>query len=85
MLEGLIAFRREFQGNYWLEVFLLAGVSTTDKEMERLKSAIDRINSGQDSNQHRYSPSGGTVCRGGSRIGVVKTRLQIVGKRGSYR
>lgn len=44
MLEGLIAFRREFQGNYWLEVFLLAGVSTTDKEMEHLKSAIDQIN-----------------------------------------
>jgi len=36
MLEGLIEFRREFRGQYWLEVFLLAGHNAIDAEVERL-------------------------------------------------
>ena len=43
MLDGLIAFREQFKGKYWLEVFVLAGVTTTDKEIESLKSAISLI------------------------------------------
>ena len=43
MLNGLIAFRKDYPGPYWLEVFLAAGLSTTDKEIENLKSAIALI------------------------------------------
>lgn len=43
MLDGLIAFRKDYHGPYWLEVFLAAGLSTTDKEIENLKSAIALI------------------------------------------
>ncbi len=43
MLDGLITFRKDYHGPYWLEVFLAAGLSTTDKEIENLKSAIALI------------------------------------------
>lgn len=43
MLEGLITFRGDYNGKYWLEVFLLAGLNTTDNEIENLKSAIRLI------------------------------------------
>ncbi len=43
MLEGLIAFRQTYSRQYWLEVFLTAGVSTTDKEIEHLRAAIEKI------------------------------------------
>jgi wyosine [tRNA(Phe)-imidazoG37] synthetase (radical SAM superfamily) len=43
MLRGLVAFRREFKGDYWLEVFLLAGVTTTDMEVTSLAECIRKI------------------------------------------
>jgi len=43
MLEGLIKFRREYRGQYWLEVFLLGGVTTTEKEIRLLADCIDCI------------------------------------------
>ena len=43
MLKGLIKFRREYRGQYWLEVFLLGGVTTTDKEVRLLADCIGRI------------------------------------------
>ena len=43
MLEGLIKFRREYRGQYWLEVFLLGGVTSTEKEVGLLADCIDRI------------------------------------------
>jgi len=43
MLEGLIKFRDEYTGRYWLEVFLLAGVNTTEKEINRLRECINAI------------------------------------------
>jgi wyosine [tRNA(Phe)-imidazoG37] synthetase (radical SAM superfamily) len=43
MLEGLVKFRDEYRGRYWLEVFLLAGVTTPEKEIKRLKSCIRTI------------------------------------------
>jgi len=41
MLEGLIEFRREFRGRYWLEVFLLDGHNAISAEVEKL---ADRVN-----------------------------------------
>jgi wyosine [tRNA(Phe)-imidazoG37] synthetase (radical SAM superfamily) len=43
MVEGLIKFRDEYRGQYWLEVFLLAGVTTPELEINRLKTCIHSI------------------------------------------
>jgi len=43
MLEGLIAFRQEFQGEYWLEIFLLAGHTAIDSEVNKLVECVRRI------------------------------------------
>lgn len=43
MLEGLVKFRDEYDGKYWLEVFLLAGVTTPEVEINRLKTCINFI------------------------------------------
>jgi len=44
MLEGLIAFREEFAGDYWLEVFLLAGHTDMPAEVRKLAQHVKRIN-----------------------------------------
>jgi wyosine [tRNA(Phe)-imidazoG37] synthetase (radical SAM superfamily) len=43
MLEGLVKFRNEYKGNYWLEVFVLAGVTTLEAELKKLKAHISNI------------------------------------------
>ena len=43
MLEGLVKFREEYKGKYWLEVFLIAGVTTTEAEINRLAACINSI------------------------------------------
>ena len=43
MLDGLVTFRDEYSGKYWLEIFLLAGVTTPETEINRLKTCISSI------------------------------------------
>lgn len=43
MLQGLIDFRREFGGQYWLEVFLLSSHNTAEPQLTRLIEAARRI------------------------------------------
>lgn len=43
MLGGLIDFRQEFPGEYWLEVFLLGGYTALPGEFERIVRCVDRI------------------------------------------
>jgi len=43
MLDGLVKFRNEYNGKYWLEVFLLAGVTTPETEINRLKTCISSM------------------------------------------
>ena len=43
MLEGLIAFREEYRGGYWLEVFLLSGHTAVDREISRIAECVRRI------------------------------------------
>ena len=43
MLGGLIEFRRQFSGQYWLEVFIVAGANDSDTEIEKLADCIKRI------------------------------------------
>lgn len=43
MLQGLVEFRKDYSNQYWLEVFLLAGVTTPEMEIKRLKTCINTI------------------------------------------
>jgi wyosine [tRNA(Phe)-imidazoG37] synthetase (radical SAM superfamily) len=43
MLSGLIAFREEYYGQYWLEVFLLAGHTAIDSEIRKIAECVSRI------------------------------------------
>lgn len=43
MLQGLIDFRREYPGMYWLEVFLLAGHTVAEDELAALARCVERI------------------------------------------
>jgi wyosine [tRNA(Phe)-imidazoG37] synthetase (radical SAM superfamily) len=43
IMEGLVKFRDEYTGNYWLEVFLLAGVNTPEMEINRLANYINSV------------------------------------------
>jgi wyosine [tRNA(Phe)-imidazoG37] synthetase (radical SAM superfamily) len=43
LLEGLIAFRKGYQGEIWLEVFIIHGLNTSDTELDGLKTAIPAI------------------------------------------
>lgn len=42
-LEGLIAFRKEFSGTIWLEIFILPGYNDDETELRALRDAIVRI------------------------------------------
>jgi len=43
MLDGLIRMREEYAGPLWLEVFLVAGVNDSRKELQDLRDGVDRI------------------------------------------
>jgi wyosine [tRNA(Phe)-imidazoG37] synthetase (radical SAM superfamily) len=40
---GLVAFREQYPGPIWLEVFLIEGVNTSAGHVQRLKALIERI------------------------------------------
>jgi wyosine [tRNA(Phe)-imidazoG37] synthetase (radical SAM superfamily) len=43
MVEGLVAFRAEFPGQIWLEVFLLDGINADPEELDRIADHVRRI------------------------------------------
>jgi wyosine [tRNA(Phe)-imidazoG37] synthetase (radical SAM superfamily) len=43
MLAGLIAFRRAFRGQYWLEVFVLSAYTMFDEEFSALRRCVERL------------------------------------------
>jgi len=43
MLEGLVKLRDEYTGQYWLEVFLLSGVTTVEAQLNMLSHCIKVI------------------------------------------
>jgi wyosine [tRNA(Phe)-imidazoG37] synthetase (radical SAM superfamily) len=43
LLDGLTAFRREYQGQIWLEVMLLKGLNDTEAELTLLRRALQKI------------------------------------------
>ena len=44
MVNGLIDFRREFPGKYWLEVFIIGGYTAIPNELEKIIGCVRRIN-----------------------------------------
>ena len=44
MVDGLIALRKEYPGEIWLEVFLLDGINATEADAAQFKHWIDRVN-----------------------------------------
>ncbi len=43
MLDGLVKFRQEYKGRYWLEVFLTDGVTTVEEEFNRVVECVRMI------------------------------------------
>jgi wyosine [tRNA(Phe)-imidazoG37] synthetase (radical SAM superfamily) len=43
LIDGLSAFREEFSGQIWLEVFLIEGFNTDTAQIDKIKDAIKRI------------------------------------------
>ncbi len=43
MINGLITFRQEYRGQYWLEVFLLAGLTDSDEAARSISDCVRRI------------------------------------------
>jgi wyosine [tRNA(Phe)-imidazoG37] synthetase (radical SAM superfamily) len=43
MLEGLVKFRQEYPGIYWLEVLLLSGLTTVEAQVNALSNCISKI------------------------------------------
>jgi wyosine [tRNA(Phe)-imidazoG37] synthetase (radical SAM superfamily) len=44
LIEGLIAFRKEYQGNLWIEVMLLGGINNDEKSLREIASYLKKIN-----------------------------------------
>lgn len=44
MVGGLIAFRKEYPGEIWLEVFILEGINATEADATQFKQWIERVN-----------------------------------------
>ncbi|MFO7958207.1 MAG: radical SAM protein [Candidatus Brocadiia bacterium] len=43
LVDGLAALRREFEGQMWLEVFLIEGVNSSDEQVRRIRDRVERI------------------------------------------
>jgi wyosine [tRNA(Phe)-imidazoG37] synthetase (radical SAM superfamily) len=43
MVDGLVAFRQEFKGAFWLEVMVVGGYTSTVEEIGKLAACVDRI------------------------------------------
>jgi wyosine [tRNA(Phe)-imidazoG37] synthetase (radical SAM superfamily) len=43
MVDGLITFKRKYSGQYWLEIFLLGGVTSIISEVNKIAKITDQI------------------------------------------
>ena len=44
MVAGLVSFRKKFKGHFWLEIFLLEGITGIPEQVDKFAALIDRIN-----------------------------------------
>ena len=43
IIDGLVAFRKEFKGKLWLEIFVIPGLNDQPKDIEHLKKVVAKI------------------------------------------
>jgi wyosine [tRNA(Phe)-imidazoG37] synthetase (radical SAM superfamily) len=43
LVSGLIAFREEFHGHYWLEIMLVSGLNDTEQALQDIASVVKKI------------------------------------------
>lgn len=43
VVEGLVALRREFEGQIWLEVFIVEGLNSSDEQVRAIRACVERI------------------------------------------
>lgn len=43
IISGLVAFRKEYKGEIWLEIFIVEGINTDNDNLDALKKAIVKI------------------------------------------
>jgi wyosine [tRNA(Phe)-imidazoG37] synthetase (radical SAM superfamily) len=43
VLDGLVKFRRDFRGEYWLEVFVIGAYTAIPEEIAKVAGCVDRI------------------------------------------
>lgn len=43
MLDGLVKFRDEYSGQYWLEVFFIAGINDSEEQVSKIADCIKKI------------------------------------------
>ena len=79
MLDGLIKFRREFSGQYWLEVFILAGVNDSEAEIKKLADCVKLINPDKVQVNTVSRPPAETFAKA-----IDKENLRIIAKSLSY-
>ena len=44
LVDGLVAFRSEYSGDYWLEIFIIDNVNTSNEHIEKFKKLVEKIN-----------------------------------------
>ncbi len=76
IISGLIQLRNEFEGEIWLEVFIVPNLNDSETELQVLKEAIERIN--PDKVQLN------TLDRPGAESWVVAARKERLEKIASY-
>ena len=74
--KGLAAFRREFKGQIWLEVMLVAGVNDSPAHIRKLRKIIDADRRRQGPAQHRRPAAG----REGRPVRSAKRRMKAICK-----
>lgn len=80
IIEGLVALRKEFRGQIWLEIMLCKGVNDDLRQIKRMKDVVERIN--PDKIQIN-SPVRSTAVPGVAPVGKPKLRKirEIFGER----
>lgn len=77
IVKGLSSFRRRYDGDIWLEVFLLEGINSTESRVERIGELIERIEPDKVQLNTAVRPTVEPSCRpvGRERLGELLTLL----------
>ena len=80
MVEGLIAFRKEYEGEIWLEVFVLDGINAGERDAGQFKPWIEKVNPQKIHVNTAVRPTAEPYARHVSREKLIKF-CKVLGKR----